>query len=463
MIKSVFQKVFFTYLSILAVIMLVLSITITALANAYVFKQKRQLLDNVAYKTIVLANEYDEGAIGHAQLSEALDAMGYTTDTKIYIIRADASRLESIELGGAVVNDYLKDALAKALCGETVVSRRQYSSKFGEQVVFAAYPWQSGADIQGVILLLSPEETISAIVGNIRLIIGLSAALFVILGGVVIYFFARRFVRPIKAIDAASAQMARGEAVPDIDIRSRDELGALAKSFNSMKNKIRKNEQLRSELISNISHDLRTPITNINGFLSGMAEGVIQAQDYPKYIGILLEEVRLLIALTDDILQTAKLQSGRIELNASRFPLRSLVSSAASANNAAAQKKSIVFSMEIDESLMVNADRQKLEQVLINLIGNAVKYADENTTVCVRAVDAPDAVMVSVTDHGVIISEEDLPHVFDRFYRAASNATGGFGLGLCIVKTYIDAHGGGIFASSDAQNGTVFSFTIPHA
>ncbi len=463
MFKSVFQKIFFTYLSILAVIMLVLTFTITALANAYVYGQKRHLLGNVAYKTNVLANEYAANDIDHAQLTEALDAMGYTTDTKIYIIQADPSMLDNIQLDGALVDPYFRDALSRALAGETIFSRRQYSSEYEEQIVFAAYPWQSGDDIKGAILLLSPEKTISAIVGNIRLVISLAAAAFVILGGVVIYFFARRFVMPIKSIDAASSQMARGEAAADIDIHSKDELGALAKSFNSMKNKIKQNEALRSELISNLSHDLRTPITNINGFLTGMADGVIQTQDYPKYIGILLEEAGRLTALTDEILQTAKLQSGRIELNLSKSVLKSIIDAAVSANEPLAREKNIQFEVDADKSLFVDADEKKLEQVLLNLIGNAVKYADDNTTVSIRARNQAHAVTVSVVDHGIVIREDDLPHVFDRFYRVSSNTAGGFGLGLCIAKTYVEAHGGEITATSDKDNGTVFSFTIPRA
>lgn len=463
MFKSVFQKIFFTYLSILAVVLLILAITITALANAYVYGQKRELLDNVAYKTGVLAKGYMAGTIDHAQLTEALDAMGYTTDTKIYIIQADPSSLDSIDLGDALVADYLQDVLERVLRGETVVSRRQYSAGYEEHIILAAYPWKNGTDIEGALLLLSPEETISAIVGNIRLVISLVAAAFVLVGGLIIYFFSRRFVAPIKAIDTASAQMARGESAPDIVIRSQDELGALAESFNSMKNKIQQNEKLRSELISNLSHDLRTPITNINGFLRGMADGVIEQNDYPTYIGILLDEVSRLTALTDEILRTAKLQSGRIELNISKFLLHSAVDAAMAELKAAAREKGIRFQTDMDKSITVKADRQKLEQVLVNLIGNAVKYADANTTVDIGANKAPAGVCVSVTDHGVIIDDGDLPHVFDRFYRVSANSVPGFGLGLCVAKAYVDAHGGTIGVTSDAENGTTFTFTLPNA
>jgi len=460
MFKSLFSKIFITYLTILAAIMTVLAVMLTYLADAYVYAQKKDMLDSVAYKVETLTNEYMLGVIDNDRLTEALDAMGYITDTKIYVIKGGASS-GRIDLDGGIAEDFIADALAKALSGETIFLRRQYFSGYGEQIVLAAYPWENGGGIEGALLLISPEETVSVIVGGIRLAICLAAAAFVALGGVVIYFFTRRLITPIREIEAASARMANGEPTPDIEIRTEDELGALSRSFNSMKNKIQKDEQFRSELISNLSHDLRTPLTNINGFLCAMADGMVREKDYPKTIGVIREEVKRLTDLTDDILQTAKIQSDQIELNLSPFALKPLVEAVISAADPSAKAKGVVVTADVPVDLFAAADRKKIEQVLHNLIGNAVKYADMGTEVHVSARDEGEAVSVSILDFGEVISETDLPHVFDRYYRASWATAGGFGLGLCIAKTYVDAHGGQIAAKSSAKEGTVFTFTLP--
>jgi len=256
--------------------------------------------------------------------------------------------------------------------------------------------------------------------------------------------------------------MAIGEEAPDIEIRTKDELGALAKSFNTMKQKIKKNEQLRTELLSNISHDLRTPITTIYGFAGGMADGIIKQEDYPKYIGAIRCEARRLSTLTEELLESAKIQSGSLELSLLHFPLMRAVQAAVIANEAQASEKNIEITSQIPSDLMVNADAKKLEQILYNLINNAVKYQGPGGSIQISAQNVDNAVEITVLDHGIGIQEEDLPHVFDRYYRAKTAKTGGYGLGLSIVKTYVEAHGGKIRVESTAGKGTRFHFTMPN-
>ena len=460
MFKSVFRKIFFTYLFVLFVIMLTLAIAITAIANKYVYDQKHALLNNVGVKTNALANAFSMGSIDHVQLTEAINAMGYTTDTKIYIIQADMASLGSVDLGNELRDPYLHDALKRVLGGESVFSRGVYFEELEAQVVFSAYPWKDASGIKGAILLFSPEKTVSSIVSNIRLIVGLLAAAFMVLGGILIYFFSKRMVRPIREIDDASRLMAQGEDAPDIDIRTKDEFGALANSFNTMKQKLQKNERLRTELLSNISHDLRTPITTIAGFAGGMSDGIIGEADYKKYIGIIRSEAKRLGTLTDQILETAKIQSGNLELSITHFPLQRAVKDAIDANAIVAMDKRIQIQTSVAPELYVDADERKLQQVLYNLLNNAIKYSFSDGVVTISATRLPDGIEVSILDHGAGIAEQDLSHVFDRYYRADTAKQSGYGLGLSIVKTYVEAHGGHVCVSSNAEDGTRFSFSM---
>jgi signal transduction histidine kinase len=326
-------------------------------------------------------------------------------------------------------------------------------------MLFGAYPWQDGDTIHGAVLLFSPQEAVASIVSDIRRALWLTAAAFVLIGGVVIYLFTRRIVRPIRAIEGASAQMANGVPVEDISIKSQDELGSLARSFNSMKNKLAQNEAMRQELIANVSHDLRTPLTSINGFVSGMADGVIRPEDYPRYIGIIRQQTQKLISLTDGILDTAKLRSGRIELTISDFPLSEAVAGAMSLNAAFAASRNVRIHADVAPGLSIQADRNKLEQAIYNLLANAVKFSPVGGEVSVTAEKAEGGLSVTVADNGPGIPAEELPLIFDRYYSVGSSA--GAGVGLGIVKSYAQAHGGHVDVTSESGQGSRFRLFIP--
>lgn len=458
---SLFQKIFFTYLSILALIMAVLSVFTSSLADSYVYREKQRMMDNVAREAADAANGYAAGEISADQLSYVVDALGYVADTKIYVVRADVSMAEDIDLGGTLTGQYLSDALRKALAGETVFQRQQYSEGFGAQMLFGAYPWMDGDTIRGAMLLFSPQEAVSSIVSGIRRVIWLTAAAFVLVGAPIIWLFTRRIVRPIRAIERASSQVALGKPADDIDIRSNDEVGRLARSFNDMKRKLAQNEAMRQELIANVSHDLRTPLTSVNGFASAMADGVIKPEDYPRYIGLLRQQTQKLMALTDGILESAKLKSGRIELNISEFALADAAAEAVSINAAPAAAKNVRIRTDIPKGLAVRADRKKLEQALHNLISNAVRFSPTGGIVSVDAVREADGVRISVSDEGPGIPKADLPFIFERYYQSADGAGGGFGIGLGIVRSYIEAHGGAVDAQNLPGNGARFSIFLP--
>lgn len=460
---SLFQKLFFTYLSILALIMAVLSVFTSSLADRYVYREKQRVMDNVAMEAADAANSYAAGDISANQLSQVVDALGYVADTKIYVVRADESMADGLDLGGTLTGQYLSDALKKALAGETVFEQRQYSEGFGAQMLFGAYPWTDGDTVHGAVLLFSPQEAVSSIVADISRVIWITAAAFVLAGALIIWVFTRRVVRPIRAIERASSQVALGEPADDIDIRSNDEVGRLARSFNGMKRKLAQNEAMRQELIANVSHDLRTPLTSINGFVSGMADGVIPPEDYPRYIGLIRQQTQKLMALTDGILESAKLKSGSIELNVSEFPFADAAAEAVSMNAAPAAAKGVRILTEASKGLTLHADRKKLEQALYNLISNAVRFSPAGGTVRVDAAREAGGVRISVSDSGPGIPEIDLPLIFERYYQSGSGTGGGFGIGLGIVKSYIEAHGGSADARNLPDGGARFTIFLPDA
>lgn len=454
-----FKKIFLTYLLILVLVMTVLSFAISSLAENYVYGEKKGILENVADRANTAANSYASGNYGQQELTRIIDTMAYITDTKIYIVKPEF--INEIDAGSEFGGEYLKDALAMSLAGESVFLRKQYSKHFEAQMLFMASPWRDDSGIKGAILLFSPEKEVTAVIRGIQLAIWLTAAAFVIVGGIIIYFISRRIVKPIKAIGGASVKMALGEYVEDISITTKDELGSMARSFNSMKKKIQENEALRQDLIANVSHDLRTPITNINGFLSGMSDGIIKPDEYPKYINILKKETKRLMDMTAGILEAAKVKSGNLELNITEFYVRSAIKEAAAANSEFAKRRHINIVTDINPKLRVRADMKKIAQVLYNLINNAVKFSHDNGNVKLSAAETTKGVKISVSDDGIGIDENELQNIFNRFYSVSKE--GGFGLGLSIVKTYLEAHGSRIEVESKKGEGTLISFILPPA
>jgi signal transduction histidine kinase len=463
MFGSVFRKFLFTYLAILILVMLVLSLTITSLTENFVYDMKKGLLKNVAFKTNALANAMERGDIAKEQLSSEIDTMGYITDTKIYVVRADAGSVKNLRLNEELQGDYLAETMPRILAGETVHIRKQYSQGFEAQMLFAGYPWKDEGGVKGVILLFAPEKEIDAVTGNINGVIWLTAAAFVLIGALVIYLNSKRLSKPIKAIDAASKKLATGEKIEDIPVRGKDEIARLSASFNAMKQKMLENEELRQELIANVSHDLRTPLTTINGFVNGMKEGVIKQEDYAKYLDIISGEAGRLIRMTEGILDSAKARAGRLMLNKAPFMLRDVFKTCLAAVRPAAAEKHIKIEAGYDRDLRANGDFNKIQQALYNIVQNAVKYTPPGGTVAISAKAEGQNLEFCVQDTGEGIPPEELENVLERFYRPAESEGGGYGLGLNIARAYIEAHGGRMSVKSEPGKGTSVTFNIPDA
>lgn len=465
MFKTLFKRLLVTYLAIIIGIITILSMVITMIYEQYVFDEKQKDLENTAYKVSQLVNGLDKKNITSDQLSTSLDSMGYITDSKIYVVRVDKSSLEnkSIKLGEELEDNYLIKDLRKILDGKKVFRRDQYSKNFDMYVVFVGVPWKDDTGICGAILLFSPVNEIKSNIAMLNLIIWCTAVVFIAISAVIIYFNSQRISRPIKEMEQAAGRLASGEDSSDIAIDSQDEIGNLAKTFNYMKRQLADTEKMRREFIANVSHDLRTPLTSIRGFVEGMLDGLVKPQDYNKYLNIIKEETDRLTRLTSEILQLAKIQSGSIKLFKEELCVRDIIDVVMNSAAVLAKEKNISVSADCDKAIYINADSDKLKQILVNIIGNAIKYTREGGVVHIRAREKGGKVEFSVKDTGIGIPEEELPFIFEKFYRvdkSRQSHQGGTGLGLNIVKGLVELHGGKIWATSQLGSGTEIIFEL---
>lgn len=272
-------------------------------------------------------------------------------------------------------------------------------------------------------------------------------------------------LRPIDALTSAAKAMEKGDLSQRVEIKSKDELGQLGKAFNSMAEGLNRLEQLRRNMVTDVAHELRTPLSNIRGYLEALRDGVVEPT--PEAITSLHEEAMLLNRLVDDLQELALAEAGQLNLVRQPVDLHMLISKTVQSLNALIAEKDVTVGVHLPEDLpLIEADAERMGQVLRNLINNAVVNTPPGGEIQIGARAVNSQVAVSIQDNGVGISQEHLPFVFERFYRvdkSRARSTGGAGLGLAIVKQLVEAQGGQVEINSQLNVGTTVTFTSPIA
>jgi signal transduction histidine kinase len=279
------------------------------------------------------------------------------------------------------------------------------------------------------------------------------------------WFVARRVTATIRNLAGASAAVAAGSLDTRVPVVGEDEVGALAGSFNAMAAQLEQTEQRRRELLSDVAHELRTPLATIDGYLQAIDDGVM-APD-ARVLGSVRGEVSRLERLVDDLQKVSRAEERQLDLHLSRIPPRQLVEAARTAAAPGYADKGVRLSADTDGELPpVQVDPDRLGEVLANLLENALRHTPAGGTVSIGAhANGAGTVELAVTDSGEGIAPEHLPRVFERFYRAdhaRDRAHGGSGIGLAIAKAIVEAHGGRISASSPGSGrGATFRVALP--
>lgn len=337
------------------------------------------------------------------------------------------------------------------------------SSEPGSNVTFQSFP---GADL--IVAKMpgtngSPTQISFVNSVNTQLLYGTLAAGAAAL--LLTWLLSRRIVGPIEALTAAAGRMERGDLGSTVDVKSRDEIGKLAHAFNSMSSSMAQQEKLRRNMVSDIAHELRTPLSNIRGYLEAVRDGVVDAN--PALIGSLHEESLVLSRLVEDLQELQMAEAGQLRIERQGTCIGEIAENVSRGLKQSAEAKGVDVQTDIPADLpIIEADPARIGQVLRNLVENAITHTPEGGTVTVAARETNQEIEVRVADTGVGIAPDHLPHIFDRFYRvdgSRARSTGGTGLGLAIVKQLIELHGGRVWAESKEGEGATFFFTIPIA
>ncbi len=279
------------------------------------------------------------------------------------------------------------------------------------------------------------------------------------------WLVARRMMQPIDALTDATQEMASGKLGTQVQVTSQDEIGRLSQSFNQMSDDLAQSNQLRKQMTADIAHDLRTPLSILQGYLEGLKDGELEGN--PRLYNILYEEAQQLSHLINELRTLSLADAGELTLNRQHIEPKALLERTGLAYVMQAEQQGIALQVDASADLPeISADMERMTQVLNNLVANALKHT-ESGTITLSAEADEEAVLLMVRDSGLGISAEDLPHIFDRFYRSdkartrSEHEAGSSGLGLAIAKAIVVAHAGDISAESQPDQGTTITIKLP--
>lgn len=283
------------------------------------------------------------------------------------------------------------------------------------------------------------------------------------LAGLITFFWSRSLTVPLRSVAEAARKLAKGDLKQRVQVKSKDEIGELAHDFNQMAEELENTQNLRRNMIADIAHELRTPLSNIQGYVEAIHDGVIPVDESSKEY--MYTEVQLLTRLVEDLHELALAESGEINLFFEDLDLREVAETTAKAIDPMVKAKKLQFEVLLpSEPALATVDRWRTAQVLRNLLVNAINFTPEGGKITLELKNMNHEIEMSVSDTGAGIPAEDLPHIFERFYRvdkSRSRKTGGTGLGLTIARQLVKVHHGEIHVESEINRGTRFYFTLP--
>lgn len=388
-----------------------------------------------------------------------------TTEDGALALNSWTRDIENLALDQAITHSELQGVLS----GEIVRITGTLDGIYPENMLIVGYPVIYNNFICGAVFMNAPLSEVQATTGDVIKITLLCLFASATISFVLIYISSRTISKPIYQVSQVAKVIAGGDFAKRLKVKSHDEIGQLADSFNNMAESLENQEKSRREFISNISHDLRSPLTSMRGFLEAILDGTIPLENQEKYIKIVLDETERLGKLANDIMYIGRFQNFEMELEISRFDVNELIRKTLIMFERRINDKGIGISVSFaDEKSFVDADYEKIQRVIYNLIDNAVKFTEDGGEIAVETNIDPktqDKIYVSVKDDGPGIPPGEQKMIFERFYKADKSrgqVKTGSGLGLAIVREFVLAHGEAVRVSSGnaEKSGAEFVFSL---
>lgn len=474
--KSFFDNMILFYLFILALCFAGMVYYSDFIVNHLLISERTSSLQSQARLIATqYAKSYFDKDTNNVQLEEQLTSLNSLLNIDIWIADVDGqliaasprSQSNGIEEKRELYQK-LQEITSKIYLTESFAMTGNFYGLFEDNTLSVGIPMQYKDRQVGYIFLHSSLSDMSSIKSTIIQVLCLAYLLIMLFSLLILYHFTKKVLNPLDKINSVALDYSNGNFDSSLTVDDKYEIGQLADSLNNMAGELQKMEDYRKNFISNVSHDFRSPLTSIKGYLEAMQDGTIPPERQAHYIDVVLNETRRLTKLTSSLITLNDFNSSSLILKKSIFDLSHTIQLTIDSFEGIANKKKVQLLPDLpSDPVMVYADQDKIYQVLYNLIDNALKFSNENSSIFITVLPASeDKVHISVKDKGKGISEEQQKHIWERFYKADSSRgqdKHGSGLGLAIVKEIIKAHNETITLESKEGKGADFSFSLPLA
>lgn len=478
---------FFKYLIVMTSLILVSYLVLTTALFAFLSTNWTREKEALLTESVTQNAEYGKSLLSRCESEEDVDnamllicnniaVAGNAIDADMVLVGTDGKIIlckEDFTYGYTTGGECLihKGYTVPAEIMESVSEGKYFSDDkieglFTEKTFLAGAPLTVGDTFVGAIFASDPVEySFRAYAKDIMRMYLSSAVFAAALSFLVVYFFTAKLTNPLRQMSTATKAYANGDFSKRVKVRGSDEFAELCQSFNRMASALSTLESSRRSFVANISHELKTPMTTIGGFIDGMLDGTIPEERHREYLAIVSDEIKRLSRLVTSMLNLSKIEAGELELKYTDFDVCPAIINIMLTFEQVIEKKNIsVEGLENIGSVKIHADPDMIHQVIYNLVDNAVKFTNENGTISVFAGENDRGqIYVSIKNTGDGVSQEEIGKIFERFYKidkSRSYDVKSAGLGLYLCKTIVEMHGGKIFADSVKGEFTRFTFIL---
>ena len=408
--------------------------------------------------------DYFSGRLTAADVRNQLSGMQDYIGSNIWFVERDGSMIAACSLNGQPSAPQQIADFNPAENGSDTYSVSTYHDYFQEKMITVIAPVTSGFTTNGYLLIHKPYASLQTECDALLRPVYITVFVIFILSFSILIAFQIFVYRPLRQITEAAQQYASGNLEYEIPVSTQDEIGYLSASLNYMSTQLKDMEDYQKKFIGNVSHDFRSPLTSIKGYLEAMADGTIPVEMQERYFKILLFETERLSDLTADLLTLNEFDTKNLLLDCTAFDIHEVIKNTASSFEGTCTQKRISIELLLTSKVLnVNADKRKIQQVLYNLLDNAIKFSPNDSEITIETTERNGKVFVSVKDHGIGIPKKSISKIWDRFYKtdlSRGKDKKGTGLGLAIVKEIIQAHNENINVISTEGVGTEFIFSL---
>lgn len=473
--KSIFTKYFTVCASLIIVSIMILGILFMVFASQYFKEDKYKLLDSnvdraavAAYHAIIGKDPpaFDSLASLYSAISETIGADIFLTDINgktILCTELAPCKHTSYLISSSIINSIEKDHKymeAGKLGG-------LYSDQFytvAKPVIFGENLTTGDHQVLAYVFFSSPaSEPLKNFLTEMLKMFLISAFAVLVLTFIIVYFVSLRMVKPLRQMSIAAQKFGRGEFDTRLDVESDDETGQLAMALNNMAQSLSTLESMRRSFTANVSHELKTPMTSIAGFIDGILDGTIPPERHKHYLRIVSDEVHRLARLVRTMLNLARIEAGEMKINSTQINIVDIICQTVFSFEQQIEKKKLEIRGLDHDKVLIDADADLIHQVVYNLTENAVKFVNDGGYLEFSFLSEMGKTYISIKNSGAGLTKEEIPKLFDRFYKSDKSRgldKNGVGLGLYIVRSIVNLHGGDIIVRSVEGEYSEFVFSV---